>query len=187
MLGPQGRNGTPNFEVLWLSRTDSEGIHGANIAKAVNLPDLAQLTANMGQFSDGIETVALADVSGSKLIVTDWYRCQFTSQDGVAAYQKFSFDQQSKFWVDRALTILSSGSVVITDRLHAHILCSLLGIPHILLNNVYGKNISFYETWCRPLDICHLASSPEYAWGVSQDFLKRVAAQRSQQETPPVA
>jgi pyruvyl transferase EpsO len=187
MLGPQRRNGTPKFDVLWLSRTDSEGVHGGNIAKAVNLPDLAQVTANLGQFADGIETVALADVSGSKLIVSDWYRCQFTSQTGVAAYQKFSFDQQAKFWVDRAITLLSAGTVVITDRLHAHVLCTLAGIPHILLNNVYGKNISFYETWCRPLDICHLASSPEHAWGIAQDFLKRNAAQRSQSEARPVA
>ena len=187
MLGPQRRNGNANFEVLWLSRTDSEGVHGGNIAKVVNLPNLGQVTANLGQFVDRIETVALADVSGSKLIVTDWYRCQFANQAGVDAYRNLSLDQQSKFWVDRALTLLSSGSVVITDRLHAHILCTLVGIPHILLNNVYGKNISFYETWSRPLDVCHLASSPEHAWGIAQDFLKRVATQRAQQETRPVA
>ncbi len=183
-LGPQSRNGKPDFEVLWLSRTDSEGVHGGNIAKVVNLPNMRLLSVNMGQFADGIETVAMSDVSGKKLVVTDWYRCQFANQAGVDAYQKFSFERQSKFWVDRAMRLLSAGTVVITDRLHAHILCALAGIPHILLNNVYGKNISFYETWCRPLDVCHLASSPEYAWGIAQDFLKSVAAQLQQEARP---
>ena len=187
MLGPQNRSGAPNFEVLWLSRTDSEGVRGRDIAKVTNLPDLGQANAAMGQFADGISTIILADVSGKKLIVSDWHRCQFASQVGVDLYHTFSFDQQSKFWLDRASAILSAGTVVITDRLLAHILCTLAGIPHILLNDVYGKNFSFYETWCRPLDVCHLAASPEHAWGIAQDFLKRIATQRSQQESRPVA
>ena len=34
-----------------------------------------------------------------------------------------------------------------SDRLHAHILCLLMGIPHVLLDNTYGKVRSFHETW----------------------------------------
>lgn len=37
--------------------------------------------------------------------------------------------------------------LVITNRLHAHILCLLLGIPHIFLPNSYFKNEAFYQTW----------------------------------------
>jgi pyruvyl transferase EpsO len=36
---------------------------------------------------------------------------------------------------------------VATDRLHAHILAELLGIPNLLLANSYYKNKAFYETW----------------------------------------
>jgi exopolysaccharide biosynthesis predicted pyruvyltransferase EpsI len=47
----------------------------------------------------------------------------------------------------RGLRLLASGRMVITDRLHGHILCLLLGIPHIAFDNNYGKVGSFIETW----------------------------------------
>jgi len=34
-----------------------------------------------------------------------------------------------------------------TDRLHGHILRSLLGIPHRSMDNFYGNNRGFYQTW----------------------------------------
>ncbi len=42
---------------------------------------------------------------------------------------------------------LKSHRLVISTRLHGHILCLLLGIPNIFLSNSYYKNQSFYEAW----------------------------------------
>jgi pyruvyl transferase EpsO len=53
--------------------------------------------------------------------------------------------------------------VVITDRLHAHILSLLLGIPNIILDNSYGKVRDFHETWTSGSDIVTMATSPEHA------------------------
>jgi len=36
---------------------------------------------------------------------------------------------------------------IITNRLHAHILCVMMEVEHALLSNSYHKNESFYETW----------------------------------------
>jgi pyruvyl transferase EpsO len=47
----------------------------------------------------------------------------------------------------RGLTMLSQGEVVVTDRLHAHILSVLLDIPHVLLDNSYGKVSGFADQW----------------------------------------
>jgi pyruvyl transferase EpsO len=47
----------------------------------------------------------------------------------------------------RGREILSRGKVVVTDRLHAHILCSLMGIPHVVLDNSYGKISGLMRTW----------------------------------------
>lgn len=47
----------------------------------------------------------------------------------------------------RGCQILSSAELVITDRLHAHILCTLLNIPHIVIDNNYGKLRSFLTAW----------------------------------------
>ncbi|HEY9599620.1 MAG TPA: polysaccharide pyruvyl transferase family protein [Cyanophyceae cyanobacterium] len=44
--------------------------------------------------------------------------------------------------------------LIITNRLHGHILCILLGIPHIFLPNSYYKNQGFYETWTHQVPFC---------------------------------
>jgi exopolysaccharide biosynthesis predicted pyruvyltransferase EpsI len=47
----------------------------------------------------------------------------------------------------RGLATLSKGKVVVTDRLHAHILSLLLDIPHVALDNTYGKVAAFAAQW----------------------------------------
>jgi len=62
--------------------------------------------------------------------------------------------------VERGHRMLGSGKVVITNRLHAHILCLMLGVPHVVLDNSYGKVRGFYETWT------HV--SPLVEWGANE-------------------
>ncbi|HMB53058.1 MAG TPA: polysaccharide pyruvyl transferase family protein, partial [Thermoanaerobaculia bacterium] len=50
-----------------------------------------------------------------------------------------SFDLLARRRFERGLRILSRGRVVITDRLHGHVLALLLGMPHVVLDNHYGK------------------------------------------------
>lgn len=49
---------------------------------------------------------------------------------------------------------LLQSRLVITNRLHGHILSTLLGIPNILLPNSYYKNEAFYETWTYQIPYC---------------------------------
>lgn len=44
--------------------------------------------------------------------------------------------------------------LVITNRLHGHILCTLLKMPHIFLPNSYHKNEMFYKTWTSQIPFC---------------------------------
>jgi pyruvyl transferase EpsO len=62
--------------------------------------------------------------------------------------------------LERGHRMLGAGQVVITNRLHAHILCLLLGTPHVLLDNSYGKVRDFYDTWT------HV--SPLVEWGANE-------------------
>lgn len=41
--------------------------------------------------------------------------------------------------VSNAVDLYSGASAVVTDRLHAHILAALMGIPHVVLDNNYQK------------------------------------------------
>lgn len=50
----------------------------------------------------------------------------------------------------RGFAMRSRGEVVLTDRRHAHVLSVLLDIPHVLLDNSYGKVRGFAEQWTAP-------------------------------------
>ena len=100
-------------------------------------------------------------------MTTDWYELQI-SKETAYALNRIVGDRMSAAYLSRALTLLSLGRLVITDRLHAHILCMLLGIPHILLNNLMGKNWNFYETWTRGSPLCRLETNAEQAWTLAR-------------------
>jgi len=171
MLGTQPRSGSANFDIMWLGRTDKEAVYRTGIAQAAGLGDLTNTVADLGNFADGCKASAAVAVSGNRLLISDWYHITVSEKESVARYIAMNADQRSKFWVERAMRLLSAGRVVITDRLHGHILCTLMGIPHVLLNNNYGKNFSYFETWSRPLGLCRLAGSPADAWKQAQNLL----------------
>lgn len=45
--------------------------------------------------------------------------------------------------------MLGSARFVITDRLHGHILSTVIGVPHVLMDSKLGKNLNFHNTWTR--------------------------------------
>ncbi len=65
--------------------------------------------------------------------------------------------------VDRGLRLLAQGRVVVTDRLHGHILADLLGISHVVLDNDYGKIAAYLDAWPAPDAIVTKASTIEHA------------------------
>ena len=60
----------------------------------------------------------------------------------------------------RGLRLLGSARVIITDRLHGHILATMSGIPHVVLDNTYGKLRSFYDTWTCEVGLAHWCDEP---------------------------
>jgi len=69
------------------------------------------------------------------------------------------YDMTAEARLFRGLRLLSAGEIVVTDRLHAHILCLLMNIPHILLDNSYGKVKHFVEAWTKASPLVQLAES----------------------------
>ena len=59
--------------------------------------------------------------------------------------------------------LLRDRPVVIVDRLHAHILAALLEVPHVALDNSYGKISTVYAEYTRVLAGAHFALSPAAA------------------------
>jgi exopolysaccharide biosynthesis predicted pyruvyltransferase EpsI len=50
----------------------------------------------------------------------------------------------------RGAALLQRGRVVISDRLHVHILSILMNKPHVLLDNLYGKLGNLHAAWTTP-------------------------------------
>jgi exopolysaccharide biosynthesis predicted pyruvyltransferase EpsI len=80
-----------------------------------------------------------------------------------AKQREFLFRNLAAKRVNRGLEILSSASFVITDRLHCHILCILLGIPHIVFDNSYQKLGNFIDAWTKECGLVQIAASVEEA------------------------
>jgi len=63
---------------------------------------------------------------------------------------------------------LSRGRTVITDRLHAHVLCCLLGIPHFVLDSFDGKVSAMHRTWTHAFPFARFVESPAALAGLLQ-------------------
>lgn len=74
----------------------------------------------------------------------------------------------------RGRELLERGRVVISDRLHVHILSILLNKPHILIDNSYGKLSSLHQAWTRPYEGVKFVNNLEEALVVAHQFDERL-------------
>ncbi len=73
------------------------------------------------------------------------------------------YDRLARHRLSVGLGLLGGGRVVVTDRLHGHVLSLLLGIPHVALDNSYGKLSAFLETWTGHIPLVRRAATPAEA------------------------
>lgn len=86
------------------------------------------------------------------------------------------WDQLAEDRTLRGLRILSRGRVVLTNRLHAHLLCLLAGIPHVVCDTANGKVFGCRDTWLtgpESLDrsVVRFAANPDEAVEAAQSLL----------------
>lgn len=61
--------------------------------------------------------------------------------------------------LERGIRLLGLVRRVTTDRLHGHILCLLMGIPHRVLDDANGKVSAFYRTWTSDSELAEWAGA----------------------------
>jgi exopolysaccharide biosynthesis predicted pyruvyltransferase EpsI len=86
------------------------------------------------------------------------------------ALRFLKFERLARSRLRRGIDMLSSGRVVVTDRLHGHILSTLLAIPHVTLDNSYGKLQNFIDAWTKNIAILRTAASLEQAGKVAEEL-----------------
>lgn len=120
-LGPQPR-GTAACDVLMLLRTDDE-------RRTYPAPDPARATV-VDWLDDDPDLPPFPDPA---------------QPDSAAA--PAARTAQAAARVARGLRLLARGRVLVTDRLHGHILADLLDLPHVALDNDYGKLAAYVAAW----------------------------------------
>lgn len=130
MLGRQQR-GPATAPVFALLRTDHERAAGA----ADMLPPGVSAGDWLEESASEKRHVRLS-LKLERLVVRDPMKQRAARQRRLAEWR-----------LERGLAMLSTGERVVTDRLHGHILSLLLDIPHVLLDNSYGKVAGFADEW----------------------------------------
>ena len=163
-LGPLPRPAPPTRSCVWLMRTDKE-------SAVVTPAEEAQAHA------DWLDEppMALREVSYRLMgaVRRRWLR-RVARPLLMRVYAPLARQR-----LRRGLSMLASASVVITDRLHGHILSLLLGIPHVILDNSYGKLSRFHDTWTRDVEGVRWASSLGEARTVADALLGDPALSRA--------
>jgi len=124
---------TPTRDVLVLARRDVEAIGGATagvdwpryVSSGLGYP-LVHKTSKVG----GRVAARLPRLAG-------W-------PDRLLAH---SYSLLSEERLNAAIRLIGSARAIATDRLHGHVLALLMGVPHVLVDNSYGKLRRFYEAW----------------------------------------
>jgi pyruvyl transferase EpsO len=173
MLGAQERMSDPRYDVVWIARTDQER-NNDQTESAARLSSQAAEKFVLPRFPDGIEINFVVKQRPPTVLLTDWSSLVFENVEARVAYYRLDFDARAQANVKRAMYMLSLGRVIITDRLHGHIFCLLLGIPHVFLNNDSGENWNFHETWTRQSPLCRLAGNPAEAWSLARNALPKL-------------
>ena len=152
-MGVQPR-GAPAHDIFCLMRTDHEkSVTGA-------LPASSHAVAAGDWLTEDRARIRRARVVSRLLGLAD--------ADGAALR---TFDRLAQMRVQRGLDQLSSGRVVITDRLHGHILSTLAGIPNVTLDNSYRKLGNFIDAWTAPSPIHRPATTLDGAMAAAEALL----------------
>jgi pyruvyl transferase EpsO len=160
-LGPLSRPCPPEQDVVWLARTDAESTGAARGMEGVRAEPIDWLEEPPSPARDRCAQLTGA-LAGHP---ADW--------EALLATLAETYDALARERLARGCRILSRGKVVITDRLHAHILCLLMGIPHAVLDNNYGKVKNFYHTWTAESGLARWADGSAEALAFAQALARR--------------
>ena len=152
-IGPLNRTVPIKYDVLLLLRTDKETKFGnSKISVPNNWHICDWLDDDPKMFKAALWKVRIDAIKSFNISEFSKTRREFNYYNTLANMR-----------VKRGLDLLSGGKIIITDRLHVHILSTLLGIPHIVLDNNYQKIKRFSNAFNTSWDGVHWASTIEEA------------------------
>ncbi|WZL88728.1 polysaccharide pyruvyl transferase family protein [Salinimicrobium sp. 3283s] len=135
-MGPVPQKNKSVVDIVWLKRTDHEtaGNKGENFS--FKTEKLDWLAGEPGRFYSKFSPKFTVRVRG---LVQSIFRKSKLFRDHFWRLNAASFDLLAQRRFQRGTRILCRGKIVLTDRLHGHIVSTLLGKPQVLFDNHYRK------------------------------------------------
>ena len=85
------------------------------------------------------------------------------------------YDPLARWRVERGLRFAERPAVLVTDRLHGHLLSLLTGTPHVLLDDATGKVRAFHDAWTRGLPCVRWAEDSTQALTLARELLREAS------------
>jgi pyruvyl transferase EpsO len=149
-LGPQVRPRPPAVDVLCLLREDRERAFAAAVTP---VSGRREVTDWVEESVPAVRSRRLLAIAGAAV------RGRLDRNE----LRRVSFEAAAQARVQRGLRLLARGRTLVTDRLHGHLLAVLLGLPHAVLDNSYGKVGAFIDCWTRNCPQFAAHTEPEQA------------------------
>ena len=162
-LGMLGRATRPVRDIAWLARTDHESTRPSvsDVSAPVPFDWSPEPRSGLIRLTD-----AARHVIGRRPSLAGVLRRPLSAAYPYLARQR----------LERGRRLLSECRVVVTDRLHGHVLALLLEIPHVLLPEASGKLRAFYETWTAESNLVHWSDSPDEAFARARTLVEEQRA-----------
>ena len=148
MLGEQTRPAKAVVDILWIARTDHE-----TDARPIPIVDGIRIEVTdwlVGEPGRRLSPYLAKLTVRSRRAAQGALRRSATVRRAFRPTAGIVFEQLASRRLHRGLRILSRGRVVVTDRLHGHILATLLGLPQLLRDNHYGKIARYRAAFANP-------------------------------------
>jgi pyruvyl transferase EpsO len=122
--------------ILWLKRTDHESAADGSRVPAVGV-----------HRTDWLDGEGAEPGWNLQLRSTEQAMDKAASPIGSVTTLLGAYDRHAELQLRRGCRLLSSARAVITDRLHAHLLCHLMELPHVVVDDRNGKVSGYWDTW----------------------------------------
>ncbi|WP_129665932.1 polysaccharide pyruvyl transferase family protein [Phytoactinopolyspora endophytica] len=153
-LGPLPRPTKPSIDLVWNAWRASDPEH---VDHGSPPPGVASRTIEWASKVQDEPSVSMQDmIVRTAHIQLGTLLARWPSLRG-ALWRPYAatFEPLCRASIRRGLRLESAGRVLVTNKLHGHIFALLAGIPHVVLDNSFGKVRGVYETWTSSSTLAH--------------------------------
>lgn len=165
-LEPSQRD--PQTPIVWMGRTDGE----AALGKPMTSEDVEIIDWLTGDpYRPNLSRFLPPITVRTRGIYNELNRRYKSTRIPATSLRYYAYKSLASMRLNRGLSVLAFGEIVVTDRLHGHILCSLIKKPHIVIDTRHSKIGHYIATHGSGPSLLTMASSVSEALSTARDFV----------------